>query len=419
MKKITGLFGLLAFLVSFGAMAAQNPIVIPNTGTLSGLSLVNKTNDALATLNTGWSGSSAPSTPATGQTWLDTSAVGIIAVKRYDGTQWVVEQTIDSTNHVLFNPIGGGSATLASASTTDIGSKTEALISITGTTTISSFGSSLGTGQSKVLVFSGALTLTYNATSMILPGAANITTAAGDTAVVASLGSSNYRVLSYVRANGQQVSSTVQAANGTNSAPSITFASDTDTGIYHSGPNVFDVTAGGNRAFTSVFGNTYFYGTSSAAATLSLYEQTTNGTNLANIKAPASLATNVDITLPSSSGTLALTGNNLGTESTFTPTIGASTQWTGGEGFLSITISATSNTGTVTKYELRCGAANPPTIGFDAGYFYGHSNANWANGEAFGLNCPIKNNDYYYVVVTTYAGSLPSTTVTGAFRPLN
>ena len=83
MKKITGLFGLLAFLVSFGAMAAQNPIVIPNTGTLSGLSLVNLTNDAFATLNTGWSGSSAPSTPATGQTWLDTSAVGIIAVKRY------------------------------------------------------------------------------------------------------------------------------------------------------------------------------------------------------------------------------------------------------------------------------------------------------------------------------------------------
>jgi hypothetical protein len=47
------------------------------------------------------------------------------------------------------------------------------------------------------LRFSGALTLTYNATSLILPGAANITTAAGDTLEAVSLGSGNWVVTVY------------------------------------------------------------------------------------------------------------------------------------------------------------------------------------------------------------------------------
>lgn len=217
MKKLIKFLGVLAFILPFSAMAAQNSIVIPNTGTLSGLSLVNKTNDAFVTLNTGWSGSSAPSTPATGQTWLDTSTAGIIAAKRYDGSQWIVQSTIDTTNHVLFNPIGGGVASLASASTTDIGSKTEAIINVTGTTTISSLGTSLPTGQTKVLVFSGSLTLTYNATSLILPSGASITTAAGDTAIVTSLGSGNYRVVSYSRASGSPIGTAAIANGGTGS----------------------------------------------------------------------------------------------------------------------------------------------------------------------------------------------------------
>jgi len=54
------------------------------------------------------------------------------------------------------------------------------------------------------------LTLTYNATSLILPGAANITTAAGDTALVTCLASGDYRVI-YQYAAGSVAS--IYAAN--------------------------------------------------------------------------------------------------------------------------------------------------------------------------------------------------------------
>ena len=57
----------------------------------------------------------------------------------------------------------------------------------------------------KVLSFAGVLQLTYNATSMILPGAASITTAAGDIAFVTRLASSNWKVVAYLPATGQAV----------------------------------------------------------------------------------------------------------------------------------------------------------------------------------------------------------------------
>lgn len=68
---------------------------------------------------------------------------------------------------------------IASAATTTVGTKGLGdTIHITGTTTITSLGVS-NTGTRRTLVFDGALTLTHNATSLILPGGANITTAAG------------------------------------------------------------------------------------------------------------------------------------------------------------------------------------------------------------------------------------------------
>lgn len=88
------------------------------------------------------------------------------------------------------------SDTLASASTTDLGSVEGMYVTITGTTTITAFGT-LKAGMVKFVKFSGALTLTHNATSLILPGAANITTAAGDTAIFVSEGSGNWRCADY------------------------------------------------------------------------------------------------------------------------------------------------------------------------------------------------------------------------------
>lgn len=94
----------------------------------------------------------------------------------------------------------GASTNIASNSTTDLGSVTSHNANITGTTGISSFGSSAVVGFPIYSIsFAGALTLTYNATSMILPGAANIVTSAGDSAQAQYLGSGNWQIVDYTR----------------------------------------------------------------------------------------------------------------------------------------------------------------------------------------------------------------------------
>lgn len=98
------------------------------------------------------------------------------------------------------------SQNIVAASTTDLGSLSTDVITITGSTGITSFGSS-ATGNNPLyfIRFSAAPLLTYNATSMILPGQANIQVAAGDTAVAQYLGGSNWKVISYNPISGQAV----------------------------------------------------------------------------------------------------------------------------------------------------------------------------------------------------------------------
>lgn len=102
--------------------------------------------------------------------------------------------------------------TLASATTTDIGAQNSNNITITGTTTITSFGSAAA-GVIRRLVFAGALTLTHSASNLILPGAANIVTAAGDTAEFLSLGAGSWRCVVYQRASGSSVVAPPTIAN--------------------------------------------------------------------------------------------------------------------------------------------------------------------------------------------------------------
>lgn len=90
---------------------------------------------------------------------------------------------------------------IASAGTTNIGAALGNFVHITGTTSITAFDS-IQAGARRRLVFDGALTLTYNATSMILTTGANITTAAGDSAEFVSEGAGNWRMTNYTRADG-------------------------------------------------------------------------------------------------------------------------------------------------------------------------------------------------------------------------
>lgn len=92
--------------------------------------------------------------------------------------------------------------TIASGATVNIGAAASRFVTVSGTSTITAF-SAAAAGVSKDLVFSGSLTLTQNATSLILPGGADILTATGDTARAVSLGGGNWRIYTYVRASGK------------------------------------------------------------------------------------------------------------------------------------------------------------------------------------------------------------------------
>lgn len=102
---------------------------------------------------------------------------------------------------------------IASAATTSIGTTAAGdTVHITGTTTITSFGTSTSAnGLLRIVIFDGALTLTHNATSLILPTGANITTAAGDSAefVCENTALGYWRCTGYQRANGRTISNQI------------------------------------------------------------------------------------------------------------------------------------------------------------------------------------------------------------------
>lgn len=129
-------------------------------------------------------------------TWsdeLNSSAAGTLAAK--------ADKTTDVATGARAYVKG---ADIASAATTDLSTATGDYVVITGTTTISALGT-MAAGIQRVLQFAGALTLTHNATSLILPTAANIATAAGDIGVFRSLGSGNWRCVAFARASGKRL----------------------------------------------------------------------------------------------------------------------------------------------------------------------------------------------------------------------
>lgn len=144
-----------------------------------------------------WSATAASNSPAGG------TAVGTGLDDNLRTLQAVVRQDLATKG-----------ADIASAGTTDLGAVAGFLHDITGTTTITGLGT-VSSGIHKVIKFEGALTLTHNGTSLILPGAANITTADGDIGWFASEGSGNWRCISYSRASGKPI---VQLTSGTEQA---------------------------------------------------------------------------------------------------------------------------------------------------------------------------------------------------------
>lgn len=136
---------------------------------------------------------------------------------------------------------------LASAATTDLGAQTTDNLRITDTTTITSFGTAPN-GVTRNLRFADALTLTHNATSLILPSGANITTAAGDTGTAKSLGSGNWVLTDFQRA------SALPALRGSIAGSGLTMTSQRILGRLSGGTGPITEIVMGNGSANFTFG---------------------------------------------------------------------------------------------------------------------------------------------------------------------
>jgi hypothetical protein len=134
------------------------------------------------------------------KTWSTTASSNSPSGSTAVGTG--LDDNLRELQKVVRQDLASKGSDIASASTTDLGAVAGLMHDITGTTTITSFGT-VSAGIWKIVKFEGILTLTHNATSLILPGAANITTANGDIAVFISEGSGNWRCVSFVKAAGR------------------------------------------------------------------------------------------------------------------------------------------------------------------------------------------------------------------------
>lgn len=129
-----------------------------------------------------------------------------------DGTTSFVTQKDKST---LENAIFENKAsTLASGATVDLNTATGNYLHISGTGTINSFGT-CPAGARFIIVFDAAATLTYNSTSLIIPGLANKTAAAGDCCMIVSEGSGNWRIVGYFAISGGGGGGSVTAVTAT------------------------------------------------------------------------------------------------------------------------------------------------------------------------------------------------------------
>jgi len=143
-------------------------------------------------------------------------------------------------------------ANVASAATLTLGNDGNQF-DVTGTTTITAIATK-GIGTQVKLRFAGALILTHNATTLVLPSGANITTAAGDEAEFIEYGTGNWRCTNYQRASGRALIV---------SAP---------TGI----PDGY-VDATSNRDLINSTDNGKFIAVSGSATTMTIDRQSTGG----------------------------------------------------------------------------------------------------------------------------------------------
>jgi hypothetical protein len=137
--------------------------------------------------------------PADLRSWLDDAT-----------TSFVTQKDKSTLENAIFENQG---STLAAGATVDLNTATGNYLHISGTGTINSFGT-CPAGSRFILMFEAAATLTYNGTSLIIPGGTNKTVVAGDCCMIISEGGGNWRIVGYFVAAGAG-SGTVTSVSGT------------------------------------------------------------------------------------------------------------------------------------------------------------------------------------------------------------
>lgn len=126
-------------------------------------------------------------------------------------------------------------ANIVSAATTNLNAAGGDYVHITGATGITAI--TLAQGHERTVVFDGVLIIT-NGASLILPGGANITTAAGDTAIFNGEAAGVVRCIAYTKASGVPVTLS-QITNSLSGDVALN-----NTGLFFVGPTVAQGTVG-------------------------------------------------------------------------------------------------------------------------------------------------------------------------------
>lgn len=221
MLRVLGfLLALIAPLAAYAQSSSINTALPANGLPYSSSVIRGNFGDASSDLNRLFTANAGASQPFTcnqssylGNVWInDTSNPYSFNV--CDGAQWVTAYFLDATNHLVTPPTGRGVCqSIVAATTTDLGSVPQSCITVTGNSSvsISSFGTSAKAGDIKLVTFSGSNTVVYNATSLILPAATNLSTGSGTVLIAEALGSGNWQVFV---AQGSGGGSSVTSFNG-------------------------------------------------------------------------------------------------------------------------------------------------------------------------------------------------------------
>lgn len=222
---------------SAAAVSAASAAMTPATNASSTTSLTVGTGSKSLTIETGknfvlgmnvlLASTASPANTMYGQVTSYTAGSGalVVNVTQVTGSGTLAAWTVSLSGPALptvINELKG--ADIASSSTLNLDAASGNFVHVTGTTPITAI--TLASGAERTVVFDGSLTITHNSVSLPLPGAANITTAAGDTMLVRGDGAGNARVVAYTRGSylpGQMVRSTRTASVTLNIADNGSF----------------------------------------------------------------------------------------------------------------------------------------------------------------------------------------------------